>query len=235
VGNNNPYKVNRFAQRARYFFEPLLSLCGGSLEGHRVLELGCNTGPWTLKAIETGADFVLAIDGREDNVEKARARLEEAGVDADRYRFEVGNFLELEADPAFDIVLCLGVLYHVSKPVELFEVMREAKVIVIDTMLSQLPGSAFQVVHEPLDKNHNAIDYELVMWPTRQAVIDLATQFGFDCVPLALDMTDDRGVKPYFEGGRAAFICGKGMDLSRLPQEPTEKPRRRLPRLRMND
>jgi SAM-dependent methyltransferase len=224
---NNPHKANRHAQRYRYFFEPLLSLHGGSLEGHRVLDLGCNAGTWTLCAIEAGADFVLGVDGRADNIEKARAKLEGAGISEDRYQFEVGNILELTADPGFDIVLCLGVFYHVSKPVELFEVMRAAQVVVIDTEVSQLPGSAFSVGRESLDENQNAVDSELVFWPTRQAVIDLAHEFGFRCVPLALHMTDEDGMRGYTEDHRVAFICAKEMDLGALSQEASPGVRKR--------
>jgi tRNA (mo5U34)-methyltransferase len=218
MGLSKEDAANRHQQRYRYFFEPLLELCGGSLKGHRVLDLGCNVGAWSLTAAEAGADFILGVDGREVPIDKANARFEAAGVDRGRYRFEVGNILDLPADPSLDVVLCLGVLYHVAKPVELFEVMREAKVVVIDTEVSLLPGSAFAVGHEETTLGMNAIDYELILWPTRQAVIDLAQQFGFDCVPLALDMTDERGMRGYTEGHRFAFICAKGMDLSGLPR-----------------
>jgi 2-polyprenyl-3-methyl-5-hydroxy-6-metoxy-1,4-benzoquinol methylase len=56
-------RANRHQQRYRYFFEPLVRLFGGSLKGHRVLDLGCNAGFWSLKAAEAGADFVLGVDG----------------------------------------------------------------------------------------------------------------------------------------------------------------------------
>ena len=212
-------RANRAQQRYRYFFEPLVELCGGSLKGHRVLDLGCNVGSWSLRAVEAGADFVLGVDGRDNHIEKANRRFKEAGIEADRYRFEQGNILALPPDPSFDIVLCLGVLYHVAKPVELFEVMAEAKLIVVDTEVSMLPGSAFEVGHEPITERTNAIDYELILWPTRQAVIDLASQFGFQCVPLALNLSDERRMTHYASRGRVAFICAKEIDLSRLPRE----------------
>ena len=39
-------RVNRQEQRRRYFLEPLLGLTGGSLQGRRVLDLGCSAGFW---------------------------------------------------------------------------------------------------------------------------------------------------------------------------------------------
>lgn len=56
----NHRHVNRHEQRKNYFFRPLVRLCGGSLSGKRVLDLGCNAGFWSLMAIEAGADYVSA-------------------------------------------------------------------------------------------------------------------------------------------------------------------------------
>ena len=36
----DPEHVNRHRQREQYFFAPLVRLCGGSLAGKRVLDLG---------------------------------------------------------------------------------------------------------------------------------------------------------------------------------------------------
>jgi SAM-dependent methyltransferase len=214
-------RANRHRQRARYFFEPLVRLYGGSLEGRRVLDLGCNAGFWSLKAAEAGADFVLGVDGRDIHLDHANLVFEAAGIGKDRYRFERGNVLDLSVEPNYDIVLCLGLLYHVAKPVELFEAMKRAgaTTIVIDTEVSLLPGSAFEVGHEPIEERTNAIDYEFILWPTRQAVIDLASEFGFKSAPLALDMSDRQGMAGYVDGHRLAYICSTQLDLSQLPRE----------------
>ena len=63
--------VNRHAQRRAYFFAPLTRLCGGSLAGKRVLDLGCNAGFWSLAAIDAGADLVVGIDGRQMHIDQA--------------------------------------------------------------------------------------------------------------------------------------------------------------------
>jgi ubiquinone/menaquinone biosynthesis C-methylase UbiE len=75
----------------------------GSLEGARVLEVGCGDGRLTFGyAAVTGS--VLAIDSRAEAVATARA-----GLPADlaaRVRFEVGSALDLEQPPAsFDVAL----------------------------------------------------------------------------------------------------------------------------------
>ena len=78
----NSYSANRHQQRARHFFEPLVKLTGG-LTGKRVLDLGCNAGYWSLKAIEAGADFVFGIDGRQMHVDQANLVFRTKGVSPD--------------------------------------------------------------------------------------------------------------------------------------------------------
>src|SRR5436309_15490459 len=86
--------ANRHEQRRRYSFEPLVQLCGGTLAGRRVLDLGCNAGLFSLLSLQAGADFVLGVDGREQYVEQAKLVFEAKGIDASRYRFEVANVFE---------------------------------------------------------------------------------------------------------------------------------------------
>jgi SAM-dependent methyltransferase len=214
--------AHRHTLRYEYFFEPLLGLFGGSLKGHRVLDLGCNAGYWSLKSAQAGADFIFGLDGREIHVDHANLVFEAEGISSDRYRFEVGNLFEypFPAD-SYDIVLCLGLMYHVAKPVELFEVMSRAgaETIVIDTEVTLTPGSMFQLYTEALSARTNAVDYETVFYPTRQAVIDLARQFGYQCVPLALNMKDWVNVDNYRDHRRVAFISARETPLDSLARE----------------
>ncbi len=214
-------RVNRQEQRRRYFFNALLAVTGGSLRGRRVLDLGCNAGYWSITASDAGADFVLGVDGRSKHVEQARLVFEAKGVDPARYRFEQGNIFEHEFGERFDVVMCLGLMYHISKPVELFELIARtgAEIVVVDTNLFPAPFSLFQVRHENVSAAHHAVDYETVFVPTRQAVIDLAGQFGFKTVPLALNMSDWTGMGDYREQRRLAFICSKSVSLDALARE----------------
>ncbi|MGH2699183.1 MAG: DUF1698 domain-containing protein, partial [Actinomycetota bacterium] len=58
-----------------------MELCGGSLRGKRVLDLGCNAGFWSLEALDRGADFVLGIDGRDMHIEQAEFVFEVKEID----------------------------------------------------------------------------------------------------------------------------------------------------------
>ncbi len=217
-----PEEMNRHEQRRRYFFDALLKVCGGSLQGRRVLDLGCNAGFWSLQAIEAGADFVLGVDGRQMHVEQANLVFEAKGVDPARYRFEEANIFEHDFAERFDVALCLGLMYHISKPVELFEIFAgvDAAIVVIDTSVSFAPSSFFEVSRDRnMDDPRNAVDYEIVLVPTRDAVGELAAQFGYQTVNLAHNMTDYTGMRDYEIRRRLAFICAKGVSLDGIPRE----------------
>lgn len=213
--------ANRHAQRRRTFFDPLVALNGGSFAGRRVLDLGCNAGYWSLAAIEAGADFVLGIDGRQMHVDQANLVFDAKGVDPARYRFQTGNIFDHDYEGRFDVVLCLGLMYHIAKHVQLFEIMAgvDPEFILIDTTVSLMPMSAFFVRREGLDDPRNALDSELVLVPTRHAVLDLAKQFGFNGVALAPNVTDYTGMDDYRTMERASFICSRTVPLDALTPE----------------
>jgi 2-polyprenyl-3-methyl-5-hydroxy-6-metoxy-1,4-benzoquinol methylase len=215
----DPATVNRHSQRRAYFFDPLIALAGGSLKGRRVLDLGCNAGYWSLQALEAGADFVLGVDAEQMHVDQANLVFEAKGADPGRYRFQAANVFEHELTEGFDIVLCLGLMDHVAKPVELFELMAAtgAETIVIDTEISRSRLSLFEA--DSLYDADKVVDYRLVLIPSRDAVTDLAAQFGFDTVALAQNMTDYTGMNDYRRQRRLAFICSKGAPLGELPME----------------
>ncbi len=209
-------RINRHEQRRRYFFEALLRVTNGSLAGHRVLDLGCNAGFWSLHAIEAGADFVCGVDIRQMHIDQANLVFEAKGVEPARYRFEQGNIFEHAIGERFDVVLCLGLMEHIAKPVELFELVTRvgADVVVIDTALSRNRSSFFEVsrLYEPGD----IVDHPLVLVPTREAVIELAGQFDFDAVALAQNITDYSGMDDYRRQRRLAFICSRSVSLDGL-------------------
>ncbi len=219
----DPNHVNRHAQRKAYFFEPLVELCGGSLAGRRVLDLGCNAGFWSLAAIEAGADFVLGLDGRQMHVDQANLVFEAKGVDPSRYRFELADVFA--ADPGaepFDVVLCLGLLYHVSKPFELMDRMSRwsRDLVVIDTALATVPGPYFRVVGQDLASPRSAVDRAIALHPTSEAVARLAEEYGLRCVMLRPRFTSWRGSASYRDGGRRAFIAAKRTPLTGLDTDP---------------
>lgn len=200
----------RHARRLPYLMDPLVESCGGTLAGRRVLDLGCNAGFWTLAALARGADFVVGVDGRRMHVEQAALVLEVEAIDPARYRLVEADLLAVDwgAWGRFDVVLCLGLLYHVGRPVELFARIAAtgASHVVIDTALSGLPGAAFEVRREPLEDPRNAVGSELVLWPTREAVAALAAAQGYAARALEPAFADWRECDDYRDGSRRGFL-----------------------------
>ncbi len=212
-------RANRQAQRRRYFFDALLRVVGGSLRGRRVLDLGCNSGFWSLQALDAGAEFVLGVDVAAEQIEQAELVFEARRVADDRYRFERADVFELDGGERFDVVLCLGLMEQVARPFELFGRMAAsgADLIVLDTALARARSSAFELVRrgDPGEE----LDCDLTLLPTREAVIELAGEFGFQAVALARNMTDYAGLDDYRRLRRLAFICSRGPSLQMLQRE----------------
>ena len=228
----DPDWAERHRQRKRYFFDPLVRLLGGSLAGKRVLDLGCNAGFWSLCAAEAGCQYVLGVDGRQIHVDQAEFVFRVKGVEESKYDFVAGNIFEtdLRRFGTFDVVFCLGLMYHVGKPVELMERISEVSedVLAVDTSIIKRQGSFFRLKWEALDKPRNAVDHELVMVPSGQAVRDMAEAFGYSVAMLRPDFRDEKGVPrwdgspDYREGTRRAFLCAKKTNLASLPDEVVE-------------
>ncbi len=216
----DPTRVNRHEQRRQYFFRPVVDLLGGSLRGKRVLDLGCNAGFWSLAAIDAGCEHVLGIDGRPMHVEQANLVFEASGIAPSRYDFRCANLFDVMADDlgSFDLVLCLGLLYHVSKPMSLLEWISRVNrdVLLIDTALSLLPGSAFEVRHEPTDDPRASCERDLVLIPTRSAVLDMVRAVGYDAVVLEPRFSSYAGAEDFACGARRAFVCSKKTSLAGL-------------------
>src|SRR5215211_7034375 len=221
-------RVNRHTQRKKLFFDPVVRLFGGSLEGKRVLDLASNAGYWSLASIEAGADYVLGIEGRQMHVDQANLVFEVKEVERDRYDFVLGDIFETDIRQfgTFDVVLCLGLMYHISKPVELMEKISEVNddVLAIDTTMSLAHGSFLELRREPTEGFRTAVDRGLVMHPTKQAVRDLVEEFGYSVTALEPVFRNERGEfewmgRSFRIGRRQAFICAKKTDLSRLPAE----------------
>lgn len=218
--------INRHLQRGKYFFEPLIHLFGGSLKDQRVLDLGCNAGFWSLQAVNNGGEFVLGIDGRQMHIDQANLVFEVNHIAKERYKFIRGNIFDLDFARfgTFQIVLCLGLMYHISKPIELLEKIAHVNtdILIIDTRISTIEGSLFEMYHENLDDPRNAIDYNIAFIPTKKAIFDIMPQFGYSVIMLKPRFTDYTGAHQYEKGTRRAFLCAKKTDLSILPVDVEE-------------
>ncbi|MBR0654179.1 TIGR04290 family methyltransferase [Plastoroseomonas arctica] len=93
------------------------------LRGQTVLDIGCNGGFYAIEMARRGADRVVAIDTDPRYLAQARFAADVAGV-AIAFRelsvFDVGRLGE-----RFDIVLFMGVLYHLRHPLLALDLIHE--------------------------------------------------------------------------------------------------------------
>lgn len=218
--------INRHKQRKAYFFDPLVELFQGSLRGSCVLDLGCNAGFWSLQAIQNGCDYVLGIDGRPMHIEQANLVFEAKGIARARYDFRCANVFDIMNEDLgeFDLVLCLGLLYHTCKPFTLLEWVSAVSkdLLLIDTSLSLQQGPVLELVREELSEPRNACDHELVAFPSRSAVQAMTHQLGYQTVMLEPRFDSYVGAEDYQRGERRAFLCAKTTSVSRF--ESNEAP-----------
>lgn len=93
------------------------------LRGRTVLDIGCNAGFFSLQMKRRGADRVLAIDCDEGYLAQARFAADVEGLDIEFRRLSVYDVACL--GETFDIVLFVGVLYHLRHPLLALDLIHE--------------------------------------------------------------------------------------------------------------
>ena len=124
-------EVDKFAQLASRWwdkeseFKPLHEInplrlnyikekCGGSLQGKKILDVGCGGGILAEALALEGAQ-VTGIDMAEAGLEVAKLHLLESGLDIDYQRIPAEEFAQQHTGE-FDVVTCLEMLEHVPDP-----------------------------------------------------------------------------------------------------------------------
>ena len=93
------------------------------LSGLSVLDIGCNAGFYSLEMKRRGAARVLGIDADDEYLEQARFAAEVTGADVEFRRLSVYDVAAL--GESFDIVLFMGVLYHLRHPLLALDLIHE--------------------------------------------------------------------------------------------------------------
>jgi SAM-dependent methyltransferase len=120
-------------------------LAGKPLAELRVLDLGCLEGQFALEFALHGSQ-VVAVEGREVNLRKSRFAAEALGVANVELRHDDVRDLDRTAYGRFDVILCLGILYHLDADdaVELIHSLSGlcGRLLIIDSHFSLEPRAA---------------------------------------------------------------------------------------------
>jgi tRNA (mo5U34)-methyltransferase len=119
------------------------------LAGKSVLDIGCNGGFYSIEMKRRGAARVVGIDSDPDYLQQARFAAQVTGCDIEFRKldvYEVGGLGE-----RFDIVLFMGVLYHLRHPLLALDLLYEHAVKETLIFQSLLRGTS-EVA--PLEENY---------------------------------------------------------------------------------
>jgi tRNA (mo5U34)-methyltransferase len=92
------------------------------LSGCTVLDIGCNGGFYALEMKRRGADRVVAIDSDERYLRQAALAAEVTGLSIELHQLSVYEIARLSR--RFDLVLFMGVLYHLRHPLLALDLIR---------------------------------------------------------------------------------------------------------------
>ncbi len=178
----------------------------------RILDLACEGGIYGIELARLGAT-VVAVEGRKIHVERARFAAAELGLD--HYSVEQGDVrdVSVESHGRFDVVLCLGILYHLDAP-DVFDFVHAVAglcsgLLVLDTSVSlkaavmrehrgnQYWGRLYREHSANASRAQRAaklrasLDNTQSFWPTRASLYNLVRDAGFTSV------LEARSPRPY--------------------------------------
>lgn len=221
--------------KVRRILQAIADVVDRPLESLRVLDLACLEGLYGIELALHGAE-VVAIEGREANIEKARFAKDTLALDnLQLYQDDVRNLCR-EKYGSFDVVLCLGLLYHLDEP-DIFLFMENMadvcqKLLVLDTHVSMVAekccvykqqkywGRSY-VEHSPdtttEEKNKMlwaSLDNLNSFWFTRSSLYNILSDVGFTSVyechnPAVMKYEIMRQKK---ESDRNTFLAIKGQN-----------------------
>lgn len=135
------YPADKFARFAH--------LLPADLTGKTVLDIGCNAGFYSFEMRRRGAARVLGIDADDRYIEQARFAARTLGVADVEFRnlsiYDVGALGE-----RFDLVIFMGVLYHLRHPMLALDLIREhvAGDLMLFQTLTRGPDSVAEVAED---------------------------------------------------------------------------------------
>ncbi|HEY5173466.1 MAG TPA: class I SAM-dependent methyltransferase [Acidimicrobiia bacterium] len=193
--------------------------------GATALDLACNEGWFSQRLLDWGASRVVAVDVREKNLQRAAVMRDHFDISPEALELRQADVFEIE--PAelgeFDVVLVLGLIYHVENPMGVLRLARGCTKGLC-AIESQLTRQTEPIVHGlgqtgefhesegslavQLERGDNALASTgrvLSLIPNRTALAQMAQVAGFDVVEFATPLPDHN--PQYVSGNRAVLFA----------------------------
>ncbi len=186
--------------RLRSALQSAVNLCG-TIASKRILDLGCNEGLFGIECALQGATDVLGIDGRAQHLSKAEFAASALKL-TERVRFLQDDVRSLSPDihGRFDLVFCMGLLYHLPKS-DILPFLRSLSsvctdVTIIDTHIALhasdslrdgatgYEGCRFEEPKNAADEpsGWSSLDGQDSFWLTKPSLVKALTAVGFHSV-----------------------------------------------------
>jgi len=187
------------------------------------LDLACNEGWFSHRLLEWGASRVVAVDIREKNLRRAAVMRDHFGIAPERLQLRQADVFDIEPEAlgTFDVVLVLGLIYHVENPMGVLRLARACTkgLCVIESQLTrqtqpivhglgqtgQLHESAGSFAIQ-LERGDNALASTgrvMSLIPNRTALAQMAQVAGFDAIEFATPHPDHN---PQYVGGDRGLL-----------------------------
>ena len=130
------------------------------LSGKSVLDIGCNAGFYSIEMKRRGAERVLGVDFDERYLAQARFAAETLGIEIEFRQLSVYDVGSLHEQ--FDVVIFMGVLYHLRHPLLALDFIREhvAKDLMLFQTMQRGSNDAMQV-----EENYDFWETEMFAQP----------------------------------------------------------------------
>ncbi|TRW92202.1 class I SAM-dependent methyltransferase [Candidatus Methylobacter oryzae] len=171
------------------------------------LDIGCNCGFFSLEMASRGAKQCLGIDLRDKNIAQANFLKSLYGIN--HVEFKATNVKSLGAEQ-FDVVFNLGLMYHLSTPLEVlqscFNITKQ--VCVIDSICHTEPFSGYHVVTQKNIDSPIEGDLSFELQPTYRGLLDTIHAAGFTHIVELIGLASEN-IELYNDLSRRCFLAFK--------------------------
>lgn len=177
--NDNRVTRNRMLCRSGLISATVARLLGPRLARSRILDMGSHSGFFSFDLASRGAASVTGVELREENLAQARFLQKHYGLNT--VHFVQGDVCQYRPRETYDVVLNLGLLYHVINPIELvrqtYDLCKDFSVI--DTVCHKEPISAYIAAFNKDINGRGEGRHTAELHPTYRALIDSMHDAGF--------------------------------------------------------
>jgi tRNA (mo5U34)-methyltransferase len=182
------------------------------LTGLRALDIGCNAGFYSIALARKGAE-VLAIDHDERYLRQAEWAREQFAL-AERIDLRRLDVYELaKLDEQFDLVLFMGVLYHLRYPLLALDLVAEKTrdLLVLQTLTAPGDGAVEPPADLPIDERERLRDPG---WPSmafiERSLAGDPTNWWAPTDACVEAMARSAGLEVVARPGHELFVCRRG-------------------------